>query len=124
VLDDFSVATAYLGANAYVVTVAGELDVATAPALRTAFAELANEGALEVIVDLLNVPFIDSVGLGVLVGTSKRLQVEGGAMRVVCHDFRVARILEITGLGQVLAIYPTLREALESTQRAAAATGA
>jgi anti-sigma B factor antagonist len=126
-LDDFSVATAYLGAGGYVVTVVGELDVATAPALRTAFAELAHEGALEVIVDLLNMPFIDSVGLAVLVETSKRLKAKGGVLRVVCNDGRVAHILEITGLGQIVALYPTLREALESlasTQRAAVATGA
>jgi anti-sigma B factor antagonist len=127
VLDDFSVATAYLGANGHVLTVAGELDVATAPTLRTAFAELAHEGALEVIVDLLNVPFIDSVGLAVLVESSKRLKAKGGVLRVVCNDGRVAHILEITGLGQILALYPTLREALESlasTQRAAVAMGA
>jgi anti-sigma B factor antagonist len=127
VLDDFSVTTAYLGAGGYVVTVTGELDVATAPALRTAFAELAHEGALEVIADLLNMPFVDSVGLAVLVETSKRLKAKGGVLRVVCNNGRVAHILEITGLGQILALYPTLREALESlasTQRAAVAMGA
>lgn len=126
-VEDFAVTNAYLGANTHVVTVTGELDVYTAPDLRTALTDVAREGAMDVVVDLLNVPFVDSVGLGVLVESSKRLKAKGGVVRIVCDDRRIARILEITGLDRVLVLHSTLRDALESLESpgrpTAAATG-
>jgi anti-sigma B factor antagonist len=127
VVEDFTVSSAYLGANTHVVTVTGELDVYTAPDLRKALGDASQDGAMDVVVDLLNVPFVDSVGLGVLVESSKSLKVKGGVLRIVCDDRRIARILEITGLDRVLVLHPTLRDALESLdghgRPTAAATG-
>jgi anti-sigma B factor antagonist len=127
VVEDFAVTSAYLGANAHVVTVTGELDVYTAPDLRKALGDVVREGAMDVAVDLLNVPFVDSVGLGVLVESSKRLKAKGGVLRIVCDDRRIARILEITGLDRILVLHSTLRDALESLEGpgrpTAAATG-
>ena len=115
-VEEFTVTSAYLGANAHVVTVTGELDVYTAPDLRKALGEAAGEGAMDVVVDLLNVPFVDSMGLGVLVESSKSLKAKGGVLRIVCDDRRIARILEITGLDRVLVLHSTLRDALESLE--------
>ncbi len=105
--------SAYLGRNAHVVTVAGELDVATAPALRDQLDRVLTEGGTDTVVDLLAVSFIDSVALGILVDASKRTKARGGTLRLVSDDRQIARIMEITGLDRVLRIHTTLREALE-----------
>jgi anti-sigma B factor antagonist len=111
---DFAITSAYLGGDAYVVTLDGELDVATAPRLRKELARISTDGTVEIVVDLLRVPFVDSVALGILVEGSKRTKARGGTFRLVCDDRRVARIIEITGLDRVLRLHTTLREALEA----------
>ena len=113
-LPDFVLTSAYLGGGVYVVTVAGELDIATAPGLRDELGRTLGEGGREVVVDLLGVPFLDSVSLGLLVETSKRVAERGGALRIVCDDRRIVRIIEITGLDRVLRCHSTLRDALDS----------
>lgn len=112
--DDFSLTSAYLGADAHVVTVEGELDVATVPRLRDELSRIEDEGGREIVIDLLAVPFIDSTALGLVVETSKRMSARGGVARIVCDDRRIARIIEITGLERVLRRHRTLRDALES----------
>jgi anti-sigma B factor antagonist len=113
--DEFSLTSAYLGGNVHVVTVVGELDCATVPTLREELVRIDGEGGQDVVVDLLAVPFLDSVALGLLVEWSKRLQARGGVFRIVCADRRIARIIEITGLERFLRRHASLREALEST---------
>ena len=110
----FDLTTAYLGGDAHVLTVAGELDVATAPRLRAELIRVDAEHGREVVVDLLEVPFVDSVALGILVEACKRTNARGGTFRIVCDDRRIARILEITGLDRVLGVHTTLRDALEA----------
>jgi anti-sigma B factor antagonist len=112
----FTVTAAYLGGEVHVLTASGDLDAATAPALRTELDRAWGEGAVEIVVDLLRVPFVDSVALGLLVEASKRTTASGGVFRVVCVDRRIARIIEITGLDRVLRLHPTLRDALESSE--------
>jgi anti-sigma B factor antagonist len=114
---ELELTSAYLGGNAHVVTLMGELDVATAPALRDELERVSAEGATEALVDLLGVSFVDSVALGILVDASKRMKAQGGALRIVCDDRRIARIVEITGLDRVLRIHTTLRDALESLEQ-------
>ena len=92
---EFTLTSAYLGGDVHVVTVCGELDVATVPGLGEELARALNEGAHEVVVDLLAVPFVDSVALGLLVETSRRMDARGGVFRIVCDDRRIARIIEI-----------------------------
>jgi anti-anti-sigma factor len=111
---EFRLTSAYLGGDAHVVTVSGELDVATVPGLGDEFARMLNDGAQEVVVDLLGVPFVDSVALGLLAETSRRMAARGGVFRIVCDDRRIVRIIEITGLDRVLRCHSTLRDALES----------
>lgn len=120
----FALTSADLGGNAHVVTVSGELDLVTAPGLRDELVRAWSEGADEIVVDLLRVPFVDSVALGVLVEASKRTAARGGVFSIVSEDRRIARVVEITGLGRVLRLHPTLREALGSLEssRVAAST--
>lgn len=87
-----------------VVAAAGEIDVATAPMLRERLVDLINEGSHQVVLDLENVDFIDSTGLGVLVGAVRRARAEDGDLRIVCTNSRLLRIFDITGLDQVFTI--------------------
>jgi anti-sigma B factor antagonist len=95
-----------------VVTVAGEVDIYTSPALKAALAGVAAEGCGLVVVDLDRVGFIDSSGLGVLVGALRRSREAGGDLRVVSGNDTVGRILRITGLDAVFSLHTTLDEAL------------
>jgi anti-sigma B factor antagonist len=114
VANRFALTSAYIGGNAQIITVSGDLDVVSAPRLSDELAQASLDGATEIVVDLLRVPFVDSVALGVLVAASKRTTARGGIFRVVCEDRRIARIIEITGLSHVLRLHPSLREALGS----------
>ena len=97
------------------VTIAGEVDLYTAPEFHDVLLQGIDEGARQVVVDLSAVTFIDSTALGVLVHSAKRLGPDGGALHIVCGPGGVRRILEITGLAGVFAIHPTLDEALAAT---------
>jgi anti-sigma B factor antagonist len=94
-----------------VVHVAGEVDVYTSPALKAALIDATSDGCTTVIVDLGSVPFIDSSGLGVLVGALRRIRESEGEMRVVSGHETVVKIMRITGLDRVFSLYPTLDEA-------------
>jgi anti-sigma B factor antagonist len=109
----FELTTAYLGEDAYLIAVSGELDVSTGPALRDSLAAVVGDGAREVVVDLLRLAFVDSVALGVLVEASKRMAQRGGRVVLVSDDRRMARVIQITGLQRILPVSPSLRAALE-----------
>lgn len=94
-----------------VVHVKGEVDIYTSPALRTALSDVTGDGCGMVIVDLAEVPFIDSSGLGVLVGALRRVRESDGELRIVSGHDTVVKILRITGLDKVFALYSTLDEA-------------
>lgn len=100
-----------------VVEVVGDVDLASAPVLRRTFESLLREGRTHLIVDLQGVPFVDSSGLGVLVGAQRLLKPRGGDVRLVCSAARVLRVLSITGLDQLFTIYDSLGEAVEGASR-------
>ncbi|TMM20305.1 MAG: STAS domain-containing protein [Actinobacteria bacterium] len=81
-----------------VMTVRGEVDLASAPKLAAAMTELIDRGYSHVAVDLGAVEFIDSSGLGVLVGSLRRLREQDGDLVLRAASPAVARILELTGL--------------------------
>lgn len=95
-----------------IVTVSGEVDVYTAPQLRSVLEERIVAGHTRIVVDLKEVGFLDSTGLGVLVGRLKAVKKLGGWLRVVCTDERILRLFGITGLDRVLAIHDTVDAAL------------
>lgn len=97
-----------------VLVVRGEVDVATAPRLRQALVELANEGRERVIVDLDSVEFLDSTGLGVLVSGLKRFRTMGGDLLLACSQRRILRVLEITGLDRAFEVSDSVSAALGS----------
>ncbi|MEO5679789.1 MAG: STAS domain-containing protein [Acidimicrobiales bacterium] len=95
-----------------VVAVSGEVDIATAPKLREKLVELASQGAQQVVVDLEAVEFLDSTGLGVLIGGMKRLRGLEGDLTLVCTQPRILKVFEITGLNRAFSIYETVDAAV------------
>ena len=95
-----------------VVQVVGEIDVYTAPQLREQLDAEIDAGRYDLVVDLSGVTFMDSTGLGVLVGRLKQIRLNDGSMRLVCAHDRVLKVFVITGLDKVFAIYPTVGEAV------------
>jgi anti-sigma B factor antagonist len=110
---DFSIGTEQVGDATHVIALAGEVDLYTAPELKTQMLEVIANGAKDVVVDFTDTTFIDSTTLGVLVGGVKRLREKGGRLSIVCSDRNITKIFEITGLDRVFTIYPTRAEALE-----------
>ena len=90
----------------------GEVDVYTAPLLRQAIVDLVDGGAKHVLINLERVDYLDSTGLGILIGGVKRLKEQGGALRLVGPSARITRIFEITGLNKIFDVYATEQDAL------------
>lgn len=98
-----------------IVTVGGEIDVYTAPKLRDKITELVGGGAYRLVVDLEAVEFLDSTGLGVLVGGLKKVRAHDGSLRLVCTQDRLLKIFRITGLAKVFDIHASADEALSAS---------
>lgn len=95
-----------------VVAVGGEIDVYTAPKLREQLVDLVNDGRYHLVVDMEGVEFLDSTGLGVLVGGLKRVRAHDGSLRLVCTQERILKIFRITGLTKVFPIHESVSEAV------------
>jgi anti-sigma B factor antagonist len=107
----------YPDAATAVVEVAGEIDVATTPELRVTLHEVADTSEIRrVVVDLDAVEFIDSSGLGVLIGCARRLRAGGEdrELLLVCSRPNIIRVFEITALDTLFPMHQSVPEALKS----------
>lgn len=95
-----------------VLAVSGEVDVYTAPRLREKLVELVSQGNYRIVVDLEAVEFLDSTGLGVLVGGLKRVRTHDGSLSLVCTQQRILKVFDITGLNKVFTIHDTVDAAV------------
>jgi anti-sigma B factor antagonist len=95
----------------------GTLDIATSPTLRGALLEAADRANHEIVVDLTQLEFLDSTGLGALIGAHKRAAEHGGSVRLVAHEGQILRLLRITGLLEVFSVYPSVEAALGDDAR-------
>ena len=103
----------------FMVVVTGELDIATAPALRECLADLHARGHVRIVIDCQELQFLDASGLSVLVTSHKYAKSRGGWVRLIHMHPRVQRVLQITGLTRALATPVSARDGLEPrTQRA------
>ena len=100
-----------------IVEVEGEIDVYTAPRLRELLIDLVNKGNFHLLVNMEKVDFLDSTGLGVLVGGLKRVRAHDGSLELVCTQERILKIFRITGLTKVFGIYASVDEAKEAPGR-------
>ena len=111
-LDEFRAAVAKLTRELALVSASGELDLYSAGCLRARIEEADTVGADTVLVDLSEISFLDSAGLGVLVQETERLEGRGHSLVLVTNDPRTRRVVEVTGLNRVLRTYATLQDAL------------
>ena len=106
-----------------IVAVAGEIDITTVTQLRERLYELANNGGT-LIVDLNRVTFIDSTGLGALVGTARRVEEHGGSLFAVCSQPQPRKLLWTTGVDKRIPLAATVAGALMLQETSRGSTGA
>lgn len=101
-----------------VVALSGEVDLATGPAVRACLHELVGGGARHVVVDLRQVSFLDSIGLGVLVAGYKLLRERdpAGSLRLVCTNERVVEVFALTGLLRMFPMHASVEQARAADQ--------
>lgn len=116
--EEFQIADYALDGRTHVIEVGGSVDLYTAPALKERTAQVVDAGATRVIVDLSRVGFLDSSGLGVLVGALKRLRKGSGKLALIITDYDVERSLELSGLDRTFNIYRSRDEAVENLELA------
>jgi anti-sigma B factor antagonist len=95
----------------------GSLDIATSPTVRAALLDAAERGEHRIVVDLSGLDFIDSTGLGALIGGQRRAKENSGEVRLVAREGQILRLLRITGLLTVFGVYHTLDDALAGSGR-------
>lgn len=98
-----------------VVEVRGEVDVYTSSVLRERLVELIDGGAARVVVDLDGVDFLDSSGLGVLVGALRRLRTADGELSLVCTSEKLLKIFRITALDRVFTLHGSVQAAVAAS---------
>jgi len=98
-----------------IAAVTGEIDISTVPQLQVRLFELADSGGT-LIVDLNRVTFIDSAGLGVLVGTARRAAKHGGSLHAVCARPQTRKLLWMTGVDRRIPLTATVDGALMLTE--------
>lgn len=96
-----------------VIRPSGDLDVYTVGSLRDAIGSLIEGDAAKVVVDLDGVPFMDSSGLGALMGGVRRLREAGGDLAISCTREQHLKLFSITGFGEGVSIAPTVEEAAQ-----------
>ena len=107
----FAIANKQLGNGTHVVSVAGELDLATARAFERTLLDLTESGMGEVIVDLTACSFLDSTGLRALIAARERLACADRSLALVLSSPIVMRIFQITGFDESFEIRTSLRAA-------------
>src|SRR2546428_537100 len=85
--------------------VAGDIDVRTAPRLRSALHSLIDAGHNSLVLDFTAVTYIDSSGMGVLVGALKRVREHRGRIRLICQSVAIQKLFRITGLTRIFDIF-------------------
>lgn len=88
-----------------VIELNGEIDVYTSPKVKDAVGSLIDSGVYHIVIDLAHVRYIDSTGLGVLIGGLKRVREHGGSVNLVCDNPQIRKIFDITGLVKIFGIF-------------------
>jgi anti-sigma B factor antagonist len=95
----------------------GSLDLATSPTVRAALMDATEKGKRDIVVDLTQLEFLDSTGLGALIGAHRRAAEHNGTLRLIVSEGPIARLLNITGLIRVLSVYHSLDDAKNNRAR-------
>jgi stage II sporulation protein AA (anti-sigma F factor antagonist) len=109
-----NIETEKVGRNLFVM-IDGELDLETSPTFRNLVEEYLNQDQTikHLILDMQKVPFIDSSGLGAILGRFKRLSQEGGRLSAINVSVQVKKIFELSGLLKIMDIYNDRKQVLD-----------
>jgi anti-sigma B factor antagonist len=97
-----------------VVTASGEIDITNAESLRDALLTALNAGALGLVVDMAATTFIDSAGVTALVRASRRASATDATLRLAVTAPAVLRVLNLVGIDQLIAVHPSMADAVAS----------
>ena len=100
-----------------VIDVGGKIDISTAVRLRALLIDLVSKDNYQLIVNLDRVEFLDSTGLGVLLGGLKRVRAHDGSLDLVCTQERILKLFRTTGLAKVFGIHETVDRAIAAKGR-------
>jgi len=112
--ESFRIGVERPSAELAIVDVVGDADLYSAPELRDRLTELLDDGTKRIVVDLTETTFVDSMTIGVLLGSMKRLGTAGGRLDLVVARPDIRRIFEITMLDRVFDLHGTREQALEA----------
>lgn len=110
---DIKVNTRPSGDKAHLVEVQGEIDVYTSPRVKETINELIEKGKYNLIINLEGVRYIDSTGLGVLIGALKKVREHQGRILLICTNPQIKKIFNITGLVKIFEIFKSEDEAIK-----------
>ena len=105
------------GGDCAVLRIDGDIDAYAAPQIRDRVTGLAGNGTVHIIADLRGAGFLDSAGLGALVGSRTELRARGGSLTVVASADRILQTLRITGLSDVFALHSRVPDAIAADRR-------
>ena len=111
---DLQIAEKLLSDKRAMLTLSGRLDAVTAPDLKALLKRLTKGGHIQLVVDLTDVPFIDSSGLAALVSAFKAVRGAGGAMKLAGLSEQTRTVFTLTRLDRVFEIYPDAAIALDT----------
>jgi anti-sigma B factor antagonist len=100
-----------------VIDVGGEIDVYTVPMFKKAISEAIDRGHRHLLIDLADVTYMDSSGFGTLLGATKRLRPYGGSLSLIGCNEVITRMLKITRLDTIFAMYETEGQATEAVKQ-------
>lgn len=115
-MDSFHMESITAGGDCAVLRIDGDIDAYAAPQLRDRVTDLASHGTVHIIADLRGTSFLDSAGLGALVGSRKELRTRGGSLTLVAGSGPILQIIRMTGLGGVFAVHSCMPEAIAADQ--------
>ena len=94
--------------NYPIVHIKGEVDVYTCPALKEKLKEVVDRGQLQLVLDLEDLQYIDSTGLGTIAHTAQNIQDQNGQVHVICNKPQIKKIFEFSGLEEKnITLYDT-----------------
>jgi anti-sigma B factor antagonist len=114
--DDLRITDRAIDGRTHLIEVEGQVDLYSAPEFKERTGRVIGEHKQCVIIDLSRVKFIDSTGLGVLVGAFKRMRAARAELRLVVVDYDIERLFEMTGLDRMFGIYRSLDDALDDSE--------
>lgn len=100
--------------NGHIISVQGEIDVYTSPRVKETINELIEKENYNLIINLEEVRYIDSTGLGVLIGALKRVREHNGSINLICTNPQIKKIFNITGLVKIFGIFKSEEEAIQN----------